>query len=91
MSTLIEEEVDEGVTEVPSAADWLDDHYPGWANKIDLDTFDMEDSRHCIGGQIGVHWWDLTQGWEAFSGLTDTGAFAAYTNEWRFQIGARQN
>lgn len=31
---------------------WLDHMHEGWRDKVDLDTFDISDSRHCILGQV---------------------------------------
>ncbi len=34
------------------AAAWLDVRYPGWHEKIDLDTLDLNDCELCVGGQM---------------------------------------
>ena len=37
---------------IKAAALILDNEYPGWANKIDTSTLDMEDGTKCILGQL---------------------------------------
>ena len=36
---------------VTQAAEWLDNHHPGWERKIDLSTLDILDPCNCILGQ----------------------------------------
>lgn len=31
---------------------YLDEHYPGWANRINLRTFDLSQSENCVVGQL---------------------------------------
>jgi len=73
------------------AAAWLDETYPGWANLIDRENFDMGDPNACIGHYLGVSW-DLQLS-EPFSRSRDeygtTGAFSSYTDEWQEQIERR--
>lgn len=88
MSTLVETE--RGAEDVPSAAQWLDLNYPGWANHVDADTLDMVDIFMCIGGQMGVNWLTLSKQWESDSGITDSDVFADFTDDWRREITARQ-
>ncbi len=37
---------------VRSGADWLDQEFPGWVDRIDLDEFDITFCRTCIMGQL---------------------------------------
>jgi hypothetical protein len=37
---------------VQRGVDYLDEHYPGWADKINLDEFDLECGIHCVVGQV---------------------------------------
>lgn len=43
--------VGSGAECVAIAAEWMDEHYPGWAHRIDVGTLDMHDSSRCILGQ----------------------------------------
>lgn len=38
--------------QVDQAAKLLDQHYPGWADKIDLRTFDIQSIRSCVLAQV---------------------------------------
>lgn len=51
----IEEAVGTSIMETSPArqgAAWLDEKHPGWAARIDLDTFNIEDSSNCVLGQV---------------------------------------
>lgn len=37
---------------IADAAAVLDEHKPGWADKLDLDTLDLNSGRYCILGQL---------------------------------------
>jgi hypothetical protein len=37
---------------VDAGAAWLDNHYPRWVDRIDLDTLDLGNCTRCIGGQL---------------------------------------
>lgn len=45
---------------VKKGVELLDDHYDQWANAIDLDELDMETTRFCVLGQLGVDTGDHT-------------------------------
>lgn len=36
---------------VAAGAAWLDEHRPGWVDRIDLETLDLGDCANCIVGQ----------------------------------------
>lgn len=40
------------VKTIKPALQWLDTEYPGWANAIDLDSFDLMNPFHCVLGQL---------------------------------------
>lgn len=40
-----------GIKEVAAGAEWLDENFPGWEWKIDLETLDMANCRECVLGQ----------------------------------------
>lgn len=79
-------DLDDGSRDVAVAASWLDLEHPGWARRIDLDKFNMGWSDRCIGGQIGVHWWNLTDSCRQATGLDNENLFATYSDAWRAQI-----
>jgi hypothetical protein len=31
---------------------WLDEHEPGWRQRVDRDRLDQEDCTRCVGGQL---------------------------------------
>ncbi len=85
-------------------AEWLDTHYPGWIDKINLEILDLGHERKCIGSQV-IHgsWSDFTRrhyggvsrGISEMHGhpiwLYDTnGEYAELTQAWRDLINARQ-
>lgn len=37
---------------VKSGARWLDENFPGWESRIDLDTLELKNSFNCICGQV---------------------------------------
>jgi hypothetical protein len=37
---------------VNAGAAWLDQHQPGWVDRIDLDRLNLEATCHCILGQL---------------------------------------
>jgi hypothetical protein len=37
---------------VSNGARWLDENFPGWMDRIDLDTLDLSSSESCICGQV---------------------------------------
>jgi hypothetical protein len=42
---------------VNAGAAWLDEHRPGWRNRIDIDTIDVASVRCCPLGQVyGASW-----------------------------------
>lgn len=82
--------IEYGGARVEQAALWLDEHYPGWAQLIDLDDFHMDDDEKCIGGQIGVSWEVLRDSYKADSGRYVNGLFASYDEEWAGEILARR-
>ena len=66
---------------VAAAASYLDEREPGWAEKINLDTFDLFDVENCIGGQLYAdddeyRWSDLKDDAENSTGLRMAGIFS---------------
>lgn len=48
---------------VAAGATWLDEHRPGWVDRIDLDTLELSDTCNCVLGQeYGGYWLDLDAG-----------------------------
>lgn len=41
------------VSQVQAGAEWLDEHYPGWEDKVDVFTLDMCRGDLCVLGQVG--------------------------------------
>src|SRR5688572_22488330 len=41
------------VLQVAAGAEWLDEHYPGWEDKVDVFRLNMADGNHCVLGQVG--------------------------------------
>lgn len=84
--------------EVADAALWLDATYPGWADKVDPDTLNMQNTKLCVGGQIDVHWetlcdmWDKVsqETWGARRGKHVTQVFACMPEAWIEEINARK-
>lgn len=37
---------------VANGARWLDENFPGWMDRINLETLDLNDSERCICGQV---------------------------------------
>lgn len=37
---------------VAAGAAWLDDHQPGWVDRIDAAQLDLEDCKECVLGQL---------------------------------------
>lgn len=44
---------DEATQHVMVGAGLLDQHYPGWARRIDIGTLRLASADHCICGQLG--------------------------------------
>jgi hypothetical protein len=38
---------------VAAGAAWLDEHHPGWVDRIDLNVLDLESPCFCVLGQLG--------------------------------------
>lgn len=43
---------------VAAGAAWLDEHQPGWVERIDLDALEMRDCMSCILGQLFGGYWE---------------------------------
>lgn len=41
------------VSRVQAGAEWLDEHYPGWEDKVDTFTLSMSAGNQCVLGQVG--------------------------------------
>jgi hypothetical protein len=83
--------------EVKAAAKWLDQKYPGWAERVDPDTLYMIKGSECVAGQLGLNWETLSREWEEASrstwgarrGIHATQVFASMVEVWVDQINAR--
>ena len=38
--------------QIEKGVEYLDEHYPGWEDKINLETLNIRSPRCCIGGQL---------------------------------------
>lgn len=80
--------------EVADVAQWLDERYPYWFERIDKDTLDMMSGWNCIGGQLDRNWAELTaqytdeRGFETF-GDEEIQAFATWKEIWIEEIDRR--
>ena len=79
---------------VAKGAEWLDENFPGWVDKIDLDILNQRYMDKCVLGQIaGAGYWDLTKALRERCGFdldsTSLGTpgraeeWAALTDAWR--------
>ena len=41
------------VSQVQAGAEWLDEHYSGWEDKIDVSCLNLMNPWYCILGQVG--------------------------------------
>lgn len=57
--TIVQEEL-ELDERVERGALHLDEHFPGWANKINLKTFNIRNAEQCVIGQLYGDYWDHT-------------------------------
>lgn len=47
---------------VQTGMDYLDREFPGWWEKVDLETFDITRPDHCILGQVtGKNYWTVVE------------------------------
>jgi hypothetical protein len=75
---------------IPRAARWLDETYPGWAEKIDLDYFNMAESSRCIGHYLGVDWWNgLSVRFQRETEVSSAEVFSGNSSVWRREVLAR--
>lgn len=83
---------------VERSARILDELKPGWADKIDLDNFDIQNPRKCVMHYAYKRWWN-SQGFSR--GMNDLKAhgysclglaFAGpqHNDDWRLEIQARK-
>lgn len=61
MEEFIDEEM---ILSVKRGAYWMDEHHPGWARLIELNSLNMGNCDYCIIGQavIGGYWKGLAEG-----------------------------
>jgi hypothetical protein len=90
---------------VAAGAAWLDEHRPGWVDRIDLNTLDLGDGCYCILGQTDGYFWDVPEvtslynyadvfaelGLFAAGGIEGDAEYSALTEAWRRLITARRN
>jgi hypothetical protein len=84
---------------VNAGAAWLDEHEPGWVDRINRDRLDLEDCNRCVGGQLAgwYHYFlqrhDLTDDTAVRLGfdhpLGISGDFDPLTAAWRELIATR--
>lgn len=55
--------------EVRLAALFMDGYHPGWAQGVNLDTLDQNNSDKCIAGQNGLRWEDPMRAFEKKAGF----------------------
>lgn len=49
---------------VKRGAYWLDENYPGWENRLELDTLFMNDCHLCVIGQVVGNYFETIAGEE---------------------------
>ena len=54
---------------VANGVAWLDEHHPGWADRIDLDRFSIEACSLCVAGQLGIWHTEIATGYQKGLGL----------------------
>lgn len=68
---------------VKNGSNWLDENYPGWASRINLDNLEMVNCDLCIIGQAamdtGLHYWDVVDKVTDYAGI-ETGVAWAISN-----------
>lgn len=84
---------------VAAGAAWLDEHEPGWVDRIDLGRLNIRRCADCIGGQLGGWWskfaarYDDEPGFNIYRLGLDTLDLEEYpplTAAWRDLITARR-
>jgi hypothetical protein len=85
---------------VAAGAAWLDEHRPGWVERVNLDTLDLGDSCECVLGQEYGDFWkaptevifeDYVRGFNRSSSRDDSSAYEPLTAAWRVLIEARRS
>ncbi|KXK63382.1 hypothetical protein AWW66_03450 [Micromonospora rosaria] len=90
--------VDELQDRVTAGVAWLDQHHPGWADRIDVDVLDLDDSLSCVLGQVVGDFWQtpitydqaIGLGFEAAPGDLHAEEYAGLDGVWRAVIEERQ-
>jgi hypothetical protein len=84
---------------VAAGAAWLDEHEPGWIDRIDLDTLDLESCIRCVGGQLAGLYVEFLSRHELSSGAAIplgfnvsgiSGDYGPLTAAWRELIATRR-
>lgn len=83
---------------VAAGARWLDEHRPGWVDRIDLETLDLGDPCRCVLGQeYGNYTFaldeildDVSPASRGFNAWATTGEYPALTDAWRRLIEQRR-
>lgn len=84
---------------VAAGAEWLDQHEPGWVERIDLDRLDLASACRCVLGQLDTYYYAAacyrlgidtkTQAYQL--GFNDADArFTHLTTAWRELIQQRR-
>ena len=73
---------------VAAGAAWLDHHYPGWEDKIDLGRLVMSSCRRCVLGQLTGNYTNIVDAWnshdpEKHLTLEDADQMGFSVNLWR--------
>lgn len=83
---------------VDAGVAWLDQHHPGWADRIDVDVLDLGDCYSCVLGQVLGDFWTASitydqaavMGFEVTSVPDYSREQAALERLWRDVIEQRQ-
>lgn len=79
---------------VARAARKLDHHYPGWENRINLDTLDLHSTYNCVLGQIYGHYLNDRARKAGTFGiipiLSPAFLFPGYTGAWKLEVKKRR-
>lgn len=85
--------------EISNGIEYLDDKYPGWEHKVNLEELRLSSCDHCVLGQLGGYYaeldrissnYDDADAWARDHGfttkLTFTSTFPELTEEWKTAI-----
>lgn len=80
-------------TRVRRGAEFLDEHRPGWASRIDLETFCLTDPCECVLGQVEDDYYKGLANLGLPSGIPSDfdGRFGIYKNDKAHDLGFFEN